>query len=136
MDWKNCIQKRIAKEIQVDPNLKKALLMASQKKKDTNRLIPLNDTTASTKICIIYDALREILEATAVIKGYKIYNYECYTSFLKEILKESSWGDQFDSIRIIRNDLNYYGKDITANEAKTILQRMEELEEKIKKKYL
>src|SRR3989339_843315 len=136
MDWKNCIQKRIAKEIQVDPNLKKALLMASQKKKDTNRLIPLNDTTASTKICIIYDALREILEATAVIKGYKIYNNECYTSFLKEILKESSWGDQFDSIRIIRNDLNYYGKDITANEAKTILQRMEELEEKIKKKYL
>ena len=136
MDWRNCIQNKIVKEIKVDANLKNALLISSQKKKDTNRLIPLSNTTASTKICIIYDALREVLEATAIFRGYKIYNHECYTSFLKEILKESNWGDQFDSIRIIRNDLNYNGKDITADEAKPILKRMEELEEKIKKKYL
>ncbi len=136
MDWKSCIQKRIVKEIKEDHNLKTGLIKESQKKKNTDALIPLNDNTASTKISIIYDVLRETLEAIAIMRGYKIYNHECYTYFLKEILKESTWGDEFDNFRIIRNDLNYYAKDITAAEAKPILEEMKELQEKLSKKYL
>lgn len=136
MDWATCIQKSIAKKIKTDTNLKNSLLKASEKKKETNKLIPLNDNTASTKISIVYDTLRETLEALAILKGYKVYNHECYKFFLKEVLKESSWGDQFDSLRIIRNDLNYYGKEITTQEAKPLLEKMKELEERIKKKYL
>ena len=136
MDWKSCIQKRIVKEIKEDHNLKTGLIKESQKKKNTDALIPLNDNTASTKISIIYDVLRETLEAIAIMRGYKIYNHECYTYFLKEILKESTWVDEFDNFRIIRNDLNYYAKDITAAEAKPILEEMKELQEKLSKKYL
>mgnify|MGYP001613107702 CR=1 FL=1 len=66
-----------------------------------------------------------MLEAIAISKGYKIYNHECYTSFLKEVMNESIIGDQFDRFRRIRNDINYYGKDVSASEARAILNEME-----------
>lgn len=136
MDWKSCIQRNVVKEVKEDNNLKEGLIKESQKKKETDKIIPLNDITASTKISIIYDVLRETLEAVAIVKGYKVYNHECYVYFLKEVLKESYWGDEFDQFSIIRNDLSYNGKNVTAAEAKLILEKMKALEEKITNKYL
>ena len=60
----------------------------------------------------------------ALVKGYKIYNHECYTAFLKEILNESSLGDEFDKFRILRNGINYYGRRITHEEGIGIIRQM------------
>ena len=95
-------------------------------------LLDLNDETASSKITLAYDSLRELLEALAVIKGYKIYNHECYCSFLKEIMEESLLGDTFDSLRKIRNSINYYGKEISAKEAEPVLKKIQDTSKDIK----
>lgn len=63
----------------------------------------------------------------AIKAGYKIYNHECYTYFLKEILNESIKGDEFDELRKIRNNINYYGKEISVKEAGEILKRLTKL---------
>jgi len=76
------------------------------------------------KLTLFYDALRELLECVALVKGYKIYNHECYTAFLKEILNESSLGDEFDKFRILRNGINYYGRRITHEEGIGIIRQM------------
>ena len=39
-------------------------------------------------------------------KGFKIYNHECYTAFLKQVIEKSDLGEDFDEIRKIRNAVN------------------------------
>ena len=132
VDWKTCKDKYLAKEIKQDINLANSLINSSSKKMKSQMLLDLNDETASSKITLAYDSLRELLEALAVIKGYKIYNHECYCSFLKEIMEESLLGDTFDSLRKIRNSINYYGKEISAKEAEPVLKKIQDTSKDIK----
>ena len=127
MDWQECLNKRIAKEIKEDINLIESLLKTSNNKLESEEKLEMNEITAISKLSLTYDSLREALEALALKKGYKIYNHECYTAFLKEILEESEKGDEFDEIRKIRNSINYYGKGVSIEEAKEIIIRIKEL---------
>ena len=135
MDFIACKRRNLVKQVRIDHNLIESLLKTSSKKLQTQKLLKLNEDTASSKITLIYDAMRELLEALAISNGYKIYNHECYTSFLKEVMKESSLGDKFDSFRRIRNDINYYGKDISAEDSKHIINDMIAFVEKLKIKF-
>ena len=133
MDFNDCLKKRIAKEVKQDGELIKSILKTSQNKLDSQNKLELNEITSISKISLLYDSLREVLEALAIKRGYKIYNHECYTYFLKEIVNESSKGDEFDELRKIRNGLNYYGKDISIEEARNVLKRIRTLLEEILK---
>ncbi len=135
MDWEECRFKWLVKEVAADKNLIKSLMTSSSKKLYTQSLVKLDENTASSKISLTYDALRELLEALALSKGYKIYNHECYAGFLKEILNESSKADRFDSFRKIRNAINYYGRDVAVEEAEEIIRQMLELISALKDKY-
>ena len=66
-----------------------------------------------------YDCLRAILEAVALKEGYKIYQHEALTFFLKE-KNEETQSIKFDRFRKIRNKINYYGEDLSVQEAKEI----------------
>jgi len=131
MDFDECLKKRIAKEVNEDNELISSLIKTSQNKFDSEKKLELTEVTSSSKISLLYDSLRELLEALAIKKGYKIYNHECYTYFLKEILNESIKGDEFDELRKIRNSINYYAKDITVGEARDVLERIIKLREEI-----
>lgn len=132
MDWFECNKKRIVKEVSVDEELISSLLKTSEKKILSEQLLPLNETTSESKISLAYDSLRELLEALAIKNRFKIYNHDCYTSFLKEVIKKSELGDEFDSIRKIRNSINYYGKQITVEECVSVVKQTKELIAKIK----
>ncbi len=134
MDLTECKNKGLVKETRPDRNLLDSLIKSSSKKIKTVDLIELNSDSAASKISLAYDALRELLEALAIDKGFKIYNHECYSSFLKEILNESQIAVKFDSLRKIRNNLNYYGKEIEIEEAKSVLKEIKDLIKKIKTK--
>ena len=131
MDFNECLKKRIAKEVNEDKELIASLIKTSRNKFDSEKKLELSEVTSSSKISLLYDSLRELLEALPIKKGYKIYNHECYTYFLKEILNESIKGDEFDELRKIRNSINYYGKIISINEAKNVLDRIKKLRREI-----
>lgn len=135
MDWRECKIKDFIKEGKVDIHLIESLKESSKKKIETLSYLPLNEVTATSKVTIAYDGLREILEALAISKGYKIYNHDCYVAFLKEILFESNMSQDFDEYRKIRNKINYYGKEISIDEAKVIIENMITLTLKIKNKF-
>ncbi len=120
MTWEECRQKRMVKEVSVDKALISSLEKSSQKKLASSRLLELNDTTASSIITLLYDSMRELLGALGIVHGYKIYNHECYTSFLLVIIKEEKLAAQFDSVRKIRNGINYYGEELSIEDAKLI----------------
>lgn len=135
MDMIECKKKRLTKEVKIDKNLINSLIKSSLKRLKTQELLPLNNTTSSSKISLTYEALRELLEALGISKGYKIYNHECYCAFLKEIMNESNLGNEFNKFRKTRNAINYYGKDISTDEAKHLIQEMKEFIKKVKTKF-
>ncbi len=131
MDWKECINRRIIKEVGKDNNLiKSTRQIASIKVKSADFLS--NDLYYG-KISLLYDALREYLECIALEKGYKIYNHECYSAFLKEIINLSNEADKFDNLRKIRNGINYYGQEFSQVEANKIIKDLKELINKFQK---
>ena len=136
MDWEECKESLLAKESKVDKSLVDSLLKTSSDKLKSQDLMRLDDVTASSKISLVYDALRELLEALAISKGLKIYNHECYCAFLNELLNEPSLSRKFDNFRKIRNSINYYGKRISAEEAGSIIEEMLGFIENLKGKYL
>ena len=127
MDWKECCQKRIVKQVELDENLISSLKKTSGNKLKSSDELKMNNINASSKVSLAYDSLREILEALSLKEGYKIYNHECYASFLKEIINESEKGDEFDELRKIRNDINYYAKNISVEESEEIIKRIKNL---------
>ncbi|HLD12470.1 MAG TPA: hypothetical protein VJB87_02640 [Candidatus Nanoarchaeia archaeon] len=134
MNWKDCIKQGTAKNVKQDTNLIRALQQSAEKKFTTQKSIVLTDETVTSRISLAYDALRELLEALAITNNYKIYNHECYIAFLKELLNEKALGEYYNTYRKIRNDINYYGKDITTEEATAILEGITTLIKKVKEK--
>lgn len=131
MDWKSCCKQRIVKPVHADEALCSSLFSSSKDKMVSQEQLVLTEVTASSKISLAYDALRELLEMLALQQGYKIYNHECYTAFLKEILQKSPWGDEFDELRRIRNAINYYGKAVLPEEAREVILRMKRLRQSL-----
>ncbi len=131
MDWKECCDKKITKEVKEDIELITSLIKTSKNKMLSSDELRFNEVNASSKMSLAYDSLRELLEAISLKNGYKIYNHECYTAFLKEILNMSDTGDEFDEIRKIRNAVNYYAKDISLEEAKETIIRIKNLISKL-----
>ena len=127
MDWEECCNKRIAKNVKPDVDMIISLTKSSKNKLESESKLIMNDVTAVSKLSLAYDSLRELLESLALKNGYKVYNHECYTAFLKEIIKESYKADEFDEIRNVRNAVNYYGKEISPEEAAEIITKIKKL---------
>ena len=132
MDLLECRKKRFVKEVSIDENKINSILKNSENKLKSADLLPLEGFSTNSKISLAYDCLRELLEALALKNKLKIYNHECYTAFLKEIIKDSLLGDEFDSVRIIRNSADYYGKKISIEDCKDTLIKIKDLIRKIK----
>ena len=127
MNWNTCLRQKEAKPIKPDLEMATSLEKTSANKMFSSQLLEIKEETVASKISLEYDSVRELLEAIALRKGFKIYNHVCYTGFLKEILKKMELAEEFDELRIIRNDINYYGKEVSIIEAKEVLKRLENL---------
>ena len=127
MDWQECSNKRIVKNVKLDADMIKSLIKSSKNKLESENKLTMSSVTAASKLSLAYDSLRELLEALALKNGYKVYNHECYTAFLKEIVGESNKGDEFNEIRKTRNAVNYYGKDLSIEEAEKVIERIKNL---------
>lgn len=125
MDFRECIRKRIVKETKEEPSKTDSFQKIIDNKIKSADYLPQD--FHYSKITLLYDALRMILEITSIQNGYKIYNHECYTAFLKEIMNLTGEADRFDKIRRIRNNINYYGEAISVEESKNIIKEINEL---------
>jgi hypothetical protein len=119
MDWKECIQKRVVKDVKNDKNTIESIRDIAKLKIESAKILPKSHFISI--ICLMYDALRELLEAIALERGFKIYNHECYTPFIKEIMDLPNEADMFDKLRKIRNSINYYGRHFDMEESDKIL---------------
>jgi len=130
MDWKECLKKEIVKEVKEDKNLIFSTLDIVKEKIKSAEVLPEQHRIA--KICLFYDGLRGLLEAISLKRGYKVYNHECYSSFIREVLNMSREAFIFDNLRKVRNGINYYGQNVTQEESEQIIKDLLELIKKFK----
>jgi len=71
MDWKECLSKRIAKDVQIDLNRIKSIKGISNERICSANCLP--DKHYYAKISLLYEALRGYLECIALKKGFKIF---------------------------------------------------------------
>lgn len=134
MSFKDFIREGIARKTTKDNLLIKSLVKTSEEDLKFISKLELTEISARKIMSNYYDILRAILEALAILKGYKIYSHEAFTSFL-EFIGEKNISEQFDRFRRIRNQINYYGKDISVEEVRENSEKIEILINKIKNKY-
>jgi len=131
MDWRECVKQKIVKDVKEDKNLIISTREIADVKIRSAEALPKELYIG--KITLLYDAVREFLESTALENGFKIYNHECYAAFLKEVLHLSIEAELFDKLRKIRNNINYYGKKVSEDEADKIIKDLYSLISKFKK---
>lgn len=113
----------------------KALIKMSDNNFKTISKVHLNESTSSIIFTMLYECLRQILEAISLIEGYKIYSHEAYVAYLIK-LNESSISEKFDRFRKLRNGVNYYGKPILKETTENAKQEITIIINDLVKKYL
>ncbi|RLE44756.1 hypothetical protein DRJ16_01490 [Candidatus Woesearchaeota archaeon] len=136
MNWYLCQEKGFAKKITSDKSLANSLVKTAENQLRTESTIPLSEQTLQSKIILVYSALREILEAIAILHGWKIYNHECFYFFLNEVLKRQTLAEKFNLFRKIRNKICYYGKSVSLTYSENLLSEMRVLIKTLKKEFL
>lgn len=119
----------------IDNQKSRALVKMSKNNLSVVKAIPLSDSSASIILSQSYESLRQILEAIALSKGFKLYSHEAFTYFLLE-LNEVSISEHFDRLRKLRNGVNYYAKTVSVKVASAALQQVKELTTILTRKYL
>jgi uncharacterized protein (UPF0332 family) len=135
MDWEECKKRGVVREGTASKEQIGSLIKNSERKLVSCDKLPMERDTASSKVSLMYDSLRILLEVFALKKGYKIYNHECFTSFLGEVLKEQKISEKFDKYRMVRNNLNYYGENIEEDDADEMIKDLKNIRDNVLDKY-
>ncbi len=135
MNFDEYIQEGSVRKGESDRQKALALIKMSERSLATATQLEINDTTSSIVFTICYDALREILEAICLMKGYKVYSHEAYTAYLKKLHEEKT-AIAFDRLRKLRNGINYYGKPVSKEVAIAAREECKKLCNDLIEKYL
>jgi hypothetical protein len=136
MKFEEYIKKKLVRKTTIDKQLIKSLIQTAESDLIFFKESKITENSARKIVSNYYDILREILEAIANKDGYKFYSHEAFTNYLKELKSEISIANKFDRFRIIRNNINYYGLEITVEEAEEYKKDLLEIINTLKKKYL
>lgn len=129
------VEKGQVRKASEDKPLAKSLLLTVEIDLEFLGGLEIGQNSARKIMTNYYDVLRSLLEAISAIDGYKVYSHEAFKYFLIE-KSEPVIAEKFDRFRRIRNGLNYYGKNITPEEAKDNVGEIIRLIDELKKKYL
>ena len=136
MEFNDFIKQGKVKKGEKDKAFAKSIMeMVDQDLKFLNTLAT-NQLSARRLMCNYYDLLRAIIEAISALDGLKSYSHEAYTYYLKEVKDEEIIALKFDRFRKIRNNLTYYGKSISVEEASSNIKEIKEIINQLKGKYL
>lgn len=127
MSWETCCLKGLIKEVSVDFERIESLKHTAENKIISSSMLAPNNITISSIIGLLYDAARELLESVALQNGYKLYNHECYVSFLRKIIGDEKMSDYFNAARLARNGVNYYGEQVSLEKGRLIIKDLNEL---------
>lgn len=136
LNWNEYIKKGLVKRTSPNNGEIKTLVETAENNIKIISRIKLNEESYMLIFKDFYDSLRSMCEAIALMKGYKIYSHEALGLFFKLILAEEAIFQKFNKFRIMRNNVQYYGKKIDYDESKVGIDEIKKMIDYLKKKYL
>ena len=125
-EWKNCIDNDVSIRITSDKQKARSLIeTAFDRIEQINK--DLNEKTANYIFEDYYTSIVEILEAIALLNGYKILNHVCLGFYLRDVLNKEDLYRLFNDLRFKRNSLVYYGKRMDFEIAKQVISNSKKL---------
>ncbi|MBM3303991.1 MAG: hypothetical protein FJY76_02750 [Candidatus Aenigmarchaeota archaeon] len=132
MTWDECIRDGWAKASFRDVQRAKSLIGVSSRREKFVKRSVVDDVSAISLFCDMYESLLGLCQAMAFMEGFNILNHVCVTSFLeKQGLPDIA--RDFDRFRKLRNGLNYYGRLLDANFVRKTLGEMRSSESRLRK---
>ena len=133
MNFENSLKEGYVKRVGTNINRTKSLLKSSNQTIKTAMSIPLKEETIKSVFRELYEGLRQFCEAIGFARGFKFQSHEAISYFLRDILKENGISQKFDRYRILRNQINYYGDDISEETVKDALEEIPKIIASLKK---
>lgn len=128
------IKTRDAKRTSPDVELAKSLIEETKVREEVAFEMQLNTKKARIIFELLYDSLREFIDALLALDGYKSYSHEAAIAYLKKFPEFSGFEiSSLDSFRKIRIASKYYGKPAQIPDAVRIKKQFPALKEKLLK---
>ena len=118
-----------------DTQRAKALVKMAESNYSVISTLPLTTHSASTVFSILYESLRQCIEAMGLLEGYTVYSHEAFTFYLQEKHEEKA-AALFDRYRRLRNGIHYYGKAVPLEVVEQAKIEVKRISEELKRKYL
>ena len=121
MNFAERMRDHLIRRIPVDKERAASLKAAAEDVLATLKLIPVRKESAKTIVRETYEGIRQSFEVLGYERGYKFESHEAIFHFILDVLKEQEIAQLFDRYRLLRNKINYYGKEVdvtTAERAK------------------
>lgn len=126
------IKTKDVKRIFPDIELAKSLVEETETRIEIALEMKLDDKRARVIFELLYDSLRELIDALLTLDGYKSYSHEAAIAYLKKFSDFSDFEiSSLESFRKIRIASKYYGKPAKIEEAVRIKEQFQILKEKI-----
>jgi len=106
--WNDCIENNSALPVTPDKGRAKSLIETADER--ISLITVINEKNCNFIFEDYYTSVLELLQASVILKGYKILNHLCLGYYLRDVLKKDDLYILFDDIRYKRNALTYYGK--------------------------
>jgi len=135
MDLDECLKKGFIRKININTELIKSLIEMSNINEQTVKTALINEINISSYVSLVYESLREILEAISISFGYKVTSHLCLGELLKNLIEDFDF-NEFDRIRYIRNSINYYGVKVDFEQGIEIIKKIFNMKDNLFDKHL
>jgi len=135
MKFEDFIKKSNVRRATPDRNLVRSLINFAKRDIEFLKNLKIEENSSRTIMVGFYDSLRSLLEAISSLDGYKVYSHEAFVYFLRD-RNEDILAEKFDRYRKIRNSIRYYGKDISIEDTKVIVEEIKRMIDYLIGKYL
>jgi hypothetical protein len=122
-NWGDCIFYKTARAVTPDIARSRFLLKASKERAEYLETLEETDKGINFIFEGYYTSIIELIQSITTLEGYNILNHLCLGYYLRDILKKETLFRIFDSCRIKRNGLIYYGKMMEFEIAKQALEQ-------------
>lgn len=122
--FEKSLQDGYARKIESDLFRARNLIKAAHETLLTLKEISVKEENCKTLLRELYEAFHQYCEGIGYLQGYKFESHEVIVYYLRDVLGEESISQVFDKYRRLRNDINYYGRDVSLETVKKALQEI------------
>gem|GEM_PF-503819 len=130
--WQDCLVNKKVRLRRKNPDRIHFLIEAAINRIEVIDKLNIDELSVNVVFENHYSSLLELLHVYLLQKGYSVNNHICLAYYLRDELKDKELFNSFNNLRLDRNKLIYYGKQLSLGKAKINIEISKQLIERLK----